>query len=52
MNISSSNKQRRRTAGDSAERLPPLGKTQTASNRGSSSTSSLNPNAVTAWNPE
>ena len=46
-----SSKQRRRTAGDSAERLPPLAKTQTTSARGSSSTSSLNntaPNAGTS----
>ena len=46
----SSSKQRRRTAGDSAERLPPLAKTQSASagGRGSSSTSSLNNTAPSA----
>ena len=43
-----SSKQRRRTAGDSAERLPPLAKTQTTSARGSSSTSSLNNTAPNA----
>ena len=43
-----SSKQRRRTAGDSAERLPPLAKTSTTSARGSSSTSSLNNTAPNA----
>ena len=46
-NLTTNSKQRRRTAGDSAERLPPLAKTQTAT-RGSSSTSSLTSSATAA----